>query len=145
MICPNCGKDSNKVERPFYKGGTYHRRRMCKGCGERFITSERLAEDFATGNKPHCAADPKVRKETRKSRRNALNLAMLKHRSRPVWLSGLLTGWAIIADVEDGDFYVYTANGGAWLSGATYKKKWWAYDTIRQEDERRSGEREESI
>lgn len=45
MKCPLCGKDSQVVEsRPSEDGSTIRRRRMCKVCGHRFTTYERLED-----------------------------------------------------------------------------------------------------
>lgn len=52
MICPHCGCESSRVMECRRMPDGLKRFRICRGCGERFPTMERLAEPGRRGRKP---------------------------------------------------------------------------------------------
>lgn len=132
MICPNCGKDNNKIENSRVHGSIVKRRRVCLFCGEAFHTIERFKSDDEPPKPVVKVKSPEKEVRDHGARREALPLPMIKNRTRPVWIRGQISGWAIIADYEDGDFYVYTRTGGHWLLGKDFNRKWWAYENVRK-------------
>lgn len=64
MNCPKCGGGSKVLISCLGDDNTYLRRRMCKACGYRFNTEERISDNPYLSSVIHETKNAKYRKET---------------------------------------------------------------------------------